>query len=205
MHVSKVLYVDIETTGLNSLSHGIIQLAALVEIDGEIVEEIDLRMRPLAKHKVDEEALATNGLTEDEIRTYPPQADQYRAFEAFIARYVNRYEKLDKFILAGYNINTFDEPFLRQLFLDNATDRKSRKYGGYFGSWFFWPKRDVQTYLAEHLVEHGLRLDNYKLATVCENFGIAIKAHDALSDIQATRALYRVLRYSISMTMPQAA
>lgn len=201
----KVLWIDLETTGLNSLSHAIIQLAALVEIDGEIVEEIDLRMRPLAKHKIDEAALAENGLSEAEIRTYPHQADQYRAFEALIARYVNRYEKLDKFILAGYNINTFDEPFLRQLFLDNAVDRKARKYGGYFGSWFFWPKRDVQTYLAEHLVEHGLRLSDYKLSTVCEHFGIAINAHDALSDIQSTRALYRVLRYSISTAMPKAA
>ena len=193
----KVLWIDLETTGLEPLRHAIIQLAAIAEIDGEIVEEVDLRMRPLAKHKIDEEALASNNLTEPEIRTYPHQADQYRAFEDFLTRYINRYEKLDKFVLAGYNINTFDEPFLRQLFLDNATDRKARKYGGYFGSWFFWPKRDAQTYLAEHIVEHGLRLPNYKLATVCEHFNIPITPHDALSDIQATRTLYNVLRYSI--------
>ena len=194
----KVLWIDLETTGLEPLRHAIIELAALAEIDGEIVEEIDLKMRPLAKHKVDSEALETIFRTEAEIRTYPHQADQYRAFEEFLTRYINRYEKLDKFILAGYNINTFDEPFLRQLFLDNAADRKARKYGGYFGSWFFWPKRDVQTYLAEHLTENGLRLPNYKLATVCEYFNIPITAHDALSDIQATRTLYSVLRFSIS-------
>jgi DNA polymerase III epsilon subunit-like protein len=32
-------------------------------------------------------------------------------------------------------------------------------------------------------------LDNYKLTTVCEFFGIEFKAHDALADIKATREL----------------
>ena len=201
---AKVLWVDLETTGTNPLRHGIIQLAALVEIDNEIIEEVDLRMRPMTKHEVDAEALEVNGVTEAQISEWPAQSDQYAAFEALLERYVNRYEKLDKFVLAGYNINAFDELFLRQMFLDNAKTREERKYGGYFGSWFFWPKRDVQTYVAEHILEHTMRLKNYKLETVCAQFGIQINAHDALSDIHATRQLYRVLRYSIS-TAAQAA
>ena len=201
---AKVLWVDLETTGTNPLRHGIIQLAALVEIDNEIVEEVDLRMRPMTKHEVDAEALEVNGVTEAQINEWPAQSDQYAAFTELLERYVNRYEKLDKFVLAGYNINAFDELFLRQMFLDNAKTREERKYGGYFGSWFFWPKRDVQTYVAEHILEHTMRLKNYKLETVCAQFGIQINAHDALSDIRATRQLYRVLRYSIS-TAAQAA
>jgi len=201
----KVLWIDLETTGTSPLNHGIIQLAALAELDGEVVEEIDLRMRPLMKHEINQEALDLNHLTEEEINQYPDQSTQYSAFEGFLSKYVNRYEKLDKFILAGYNINAFDEPFLRELFMDNAFSRKDRKYGGYFGSWFFWPKRDVQTFVAEHIVEHDMRLTNYKLETICEHFGIPIDAHDALSDIRATRTLYRVLRYSISTAAPSLA
>jgi DNA polymerase-3 subunit epsilon len=201
----KVLYVDLETTGTSPLSHGITQLAAIAEIDGEIVGEVDLKMRPLAKYSIDPEAIAATGMSEEEISAYPAQADQYATFIAFLERFVNRYEKLDKFILSGYNICSFDEPFLRQFFLDNAATRQERQYGGYFGSWFFWPKRDVQTYLAEHIAEHSLRLPNYKLETVCAHFNIPIKAHDALSDIHATRILYRVLRYSISTAMQKAA
>jgi DNA polymerase-3 subunit epsilon len=201
---AKVLYVDLETTGTSPIRHGIHQLAALAEIDGEIAEEINLKMAPLAKIDVDPEAMEATGVTEEQIRSYPHQSTQYAAFETFLSRYINRYEKLDKFILAGYNTSAFDEPFLRQFFLDNAATSRDRKYGGYFGSWFFWPKRDVQTYLAEHITEHGLRLANFQLSTVCEHFGIAISAHDALSDIRATRQLYRVLRYSISTAMPRA-
>jgi DNA polymerase-3 subunit epsilon len=175
-----------------------------VEIDGQIVEEIDLKMRPLVKYRVDAEALEVVGVSEPEIRNWPPQDKQYKRFETLLERYVNRYEKLDKFVLAGYNINSFDEPFLRELFMDNAKTRDERKYGGYFGSWFFWPKRDAQTYLADHIAENSLRLPNYKLATVCQHYGISIEAHDALSDIRATRTLYRVLRYSLS-TLAKAA
>jgi DNA polymerase III epsilon subunit-like protein len=195
---NKVLWVDLETTGTNPIRNGIVQLAALVDIDNHLEAELNLKMAPLAKAEIDPEALAVNEVTEEEIRGYPHQSDQYATFVALLSQYINRYEKLDKFILAGYNINAFDEPFLRQLFMDNAATRRDRKYGGYFGSWFFWPKRDVQVYLAEHIAEHGLRLPNFKLATVCEHFGIPIDAHDALSDIQATRTLYRVLRYSIA-------
>ncbi len=201
----KILWIDLETTGTDPLRHGIIQLAALAEIDGEVVEEIDLRMGLMAKHEINPEALEKNGIPEEEIRSYPHPSNQFIKFETFLERYINRYEKLDKFVLAGYNINAFDEPFLRQLFLDNAADRKARQYGGYFGSWFFWPKRDVQVYVAEHIAENDMRLENYKLETLCGTFNIPIKAHDALSDIHATRILYRVLRYSISTTNQLAA
>jgi DNA polymerase-3 subunit epsilon len=200
----KVLWIDLETTGTNPIRHAPTQLAALVSINGIIEDEINLHMRPLTKHEVDDEALVKTNRTEDEIRAYPHQSEQFETFKALLERYVNRYEKLDKFVLAGYNISSFDEPFLRELFMDNAATRNERKYGGYFGSYFFWPKRDVQTYLAEHIAENGLRLPNYKLETVCAYFGIPIDAHDALSDIRATRTLYRVLRYSISTAAPAA-
>ena len=195
--VSKILYLDLETTGLVEGVHGIIQLAAIVEIDGEITDEVDLRMRPMLKHEISPEALSVHGLTEDEIRNYPHADFTFKQFESLLTRYVNKYEKLDKFILAGYNVAKFDERFLRQMFIDNAATREDRQRGGYYGSWFFWPVLDVQTYLANHIAEHGLRLENYKLETVCKHFGIPIDAHDALSDIRATRNLYRVLRYSL--------
>ena len=87
---------------------------------------------------------------------------------------------------------------MRQFFTDNAKTKKEREAHGYFGSWFAWPKRDVQTYVAEHFAEHALRLENFQLGTVCAHFDIPIDAHDAFSDIQATRILYYMLRYSLT-------
>ena len=123
----KILWADVETTGTNSIRHAIIQLAALVEIDGTVVEELDMRMRPLSKHDVDPEALEKNNTTEEEINSYPAQDEQFPIFKALLERYVKRYEKLDKFVLAGYNVG-FDDDFLRAMFLDNAATRNDRKY-----------------------------------------------------------------------------
>lgn len=197
---SKVAYIDVETTGTDPTRHGIIQLAALFEIDGTIDRELNLRMCPLRTHTIDPEALTVTNTTEEQIRAYPHPADQFKVFESTLAYYINKYDKFDKFVLCGYNVANFDVQFLRQFFIDNAVTRKDRKYGNYYGSWFFWPTRDAQTYLAEHITENGLRLPNYRLGTVCEHFGIPIDAHDALSDIHATRTLYRALRYSLSAT-----
>ncbi len=195
---NKILWVDVETTGLIPGRAGIIQLAAMVEIGGKVLETIDLKMRPLVKNVCDPEALKLHGLSEPAIKLYPPNSDAFTSFEALLRKYIDKFDKLDKFILAGYNVNSFDEPFLRQFFVDNAKTEKQREAQGYFGSYFAWPKRDIQTYVAEHFAEYALRLKNYQLATVCEHFGIEINAHDALSDITATRTLYYILRYSLT-------
>ena len=194
---TKVLWLDLETTGTSPLNAAIIQLAAIFEINGKVEEELNLKMRPMLDSKVDIEALKVTGKTEEEIRKYPHPSDQFGIFEQKLAYYVNKYDKFDKFVLSGYNISAFDDDFLRQYFLSNAKTRKDRQYGGYYGSWIFWPKRDVQTYLADHITDYGLRLPNYRLETVCQHFGIPIDAHDALSDIRATRQLYQILRYSL--------
>jgi len=39
-----------------------------------------------------------------------------------------------------------------------------------------------------------IELENYKLETVCAHFGITLYAHNAISDIKATRELYYLLK-----------
>lgn len=203
--MSKILWFDCETSGLIPDKNALLQLAALIEIDGKVEEEINLFMRPLLKNTIDEEALKIGGFSEPQVRNFPPNETQFKKFLAAITKYVDRYDKSDKFILAGYNISSFDEPFLRQFFADNAVTKKDRQYGNYFGSYFAWPKRDIQTYVAEHYSELGLRLPDFKLETLCAYYSIDIQAHDALSDILATRTLYTILRYSFPMRPPKAA
>ena len=197
--MNKVLWFDCETTGLIPGTHALIQLAALVEIDNKVEEEIDLKIRPMLHNTIDPEALKISSLKEPEIKNWTPNETQFKKFLKTITKYVDRYDKNDKFILAGYNISAFDEPFLRQFFLDNAASKKDRQFGNYFGSYFAWPKRDIQTYVAEHYAELNLRLPNFKLETLCNHCNIEITAHDALSDILATRTLYTILRYTFPM------
>jgi len=185
--MSKVLWIDTETTGTDPKKNAMIQLAYIVEIGGGIIEEGDFLIKPFSGAKIEKKALDINNRAEEEILQFPDLAIVIKEFKKVLAKYVNKFNKLDKFVLAGYNVS-FDEQFLRAAF-----ERTKDKY---FGSWFFWPKREVASYVSEHIAEQTLRLLNYKLETLCEHFEIPIEAHDALNDIRATRDLYYILRYS---------
>lgn len=60
---------------------------------------------------------------------YPPMGEIYKQFVDLLSKYVDRYNKKDKFFLAGYNIASFDNSFLRAWFIQNGDK--------YFGSWFW--------------------------------------------------------------------
>lgn len=193
--MSKVFWFDVETTGLNPepvytkngdrLQSAIIQFAGLIEIDSVVEREFSWNMRPAAYHTIDPEALKVTGLTEVQIKDFPYSQDAlYKTLNVINSKYINKYDKADKFILAGYNIQAFDVRFLRQLF----TDFKDN----YFGSWYYWPCRDVAALLSD-AIESGRKFENFKLKTLCEAYGIEIEAHNPMSDIKATRALYHKL------------
>jgi len=182
--MGKVLWFDCETTGLDPYRNGIVQIAALVEIDGEVTEAINLFLRPGDSDKIDQKALDIHGYSESEVRKFPDPEISMRKFQTFLSRHVDKFDNTDKFVMAGYFIR-FDMDFLRALFV-KLGDR-------YFGSWFFNVTYDVQVQVAERILR-GFRSPNYKLITMCQEFGIEIDPHDALSDIKATRSLDRLLK-----------
>jgi DNA polymerase-3 subunit epsilon len=182
--VRKVFWFDLETTGVFDKTCAILQLAGLVEIDGQIVNEINLKARPHEGAFISDEALLVNGLDEATIMSYPSHTVMYSELVNFICKYVNKFNKKDKFVLGGYNVG-FDDGFLRELFY-RCGDK-------FYGSLFAWPKLDVQHLIAEQYAD-GLRLPDHKLSTICSHFGIPLDAHEAMGDIVATRNLYYKLR-----------
>lgn len=185
---SKVLWIDLETTGVHPDSCAILQLVALIEKDDVIEEEIEILMCPFTGAEVTQAALDINGRSETEIYTYPSPEDGMLQFLKFVDRHINKYNKEDKAVLAGYNVK-FDADFLRNYF--EYVDVKK-----YFNSYFFSPLLDIIGFVAHLIKMKGLRLPNYKLKTVCNAFDIQFDAHDALADIMATRKLYDKL-YSL--------
>lgn len=183
--MGKILWLDTETTGVNPYKHSIVQIAAIAETDGVIEGTFNHKMQPIAGAEIDLKALEVNNTTEEELRTYMLPANAYELLVAFLGDHIDKYNKADKFVVAGYNVK-FDTDVLRQWFL--AFNDK------YYGSWFFWPSIDVaQTFVEERLLG-GTMLDDYKLATVCTYMGIQFDAHDAMADIEATRTLYYKLK-----------
>ena len=185
--MKKVIYIDVETTGLDPLVHGLIQVAAIVVVDGKKIDEIEFKVDPHSYKRgaceISQEAMGINGKTVEEISTYPASNRSYTRFLRFLDKHINKYNKQDKPEVAGYNTR-FDMAFIQEWFEDNNND--------YCWSYF---KGDLDVLaLVRHLVFCGLiDTENHQLPTMCKEFKIKLDAHDALSDIKATRKLHKKL------------
>lgn len=178
--MKKALYFDVETTGLNDYKNDIIQFACIVEINGEVVEEWETKVSPIDFTSIEPKALETNGLKIGDLRSFPNPKEVHAQMNKLFGKYIAKFDKGDKFAPAGYNVK-FDVGFLQSFFKKN--DDK------YYGSWFNWKLIDPLNTLHQMDYEGKINLPDYKLSTVCTHFGIPLKAHDALSDIRATRQL----------------
>lgn len=181
--MSKLLYIDTETTGLYPNKHGLTQVAAIVVIDGEWMDSVNLPINPETYKtfipQIDDKALEIQGRTREQIALHYGSNYQFTEFISDIGAHLKEEEK---FQIVGYN-TSFDIGFMKAWFKDNDA-----KFSDYF------TYKDVDMFaLVKHLRLLGLmgNCKNDKLATVCEYFGIKIDAHDAMNDIVATRELYQ--------------
>lgn len=184
----KMIWLDTETGGVDSARHALLQIAVIIDVEGQPLAEYRWNVHPLPGTHVSKESLGITGLTVEQIKEFQPAALVKQEFEAVLSHYVDKYNKADKFIVGGY-MAQFDTDFLRQWFLAQGDK--------YYGSWFSPYYLDVAAfaYTLRALGLFGLdTLEKMKLVCVCEHFGIPIEqAHDALADIRATRSLFQHL------------
>ena len=183
--MKKAFYFDVETTGLSAWKNDIIQIAYLIEINGEIALEKNLLVKPFNMSTVDPRALKVNRTTVEQIENYPLPRQVHNEIQEDLAIFVNKFDKADKFTPIGYNVK-FDIDFLNQFFKKN-NDK-------YYGSWFNWYSVDPKELLQLLRYEGKINLPDLKLTTACAHYNIKFDAHDALADIKATRELLQILR-----------
>ncbi len=181
MKDKKLFWIDVESTGLDPIKNDIIQLGGLIEINREIVEEIDFTCQPFNYNTIQTAALEINKTTIEELKTYQTPQTAHKNLKQILEKYVDKYDKNDKFHPAGFNVG-FDTDFLRQFFFKN--------HDSYYGSLCDYHKLDVLS-LAFILDFAGyLELENYKLITVAKFFQIKYEEHNALADIKVTREVF---------------
>lgn len=186
--MKKVLYFDVETTGLDPVKNDIIQIAGIIEIDGVIQDEFEFKCQPVSfdPECISIDALETHGYNLEDLASFPYPGEIYHKLISIFSKYIDKYNKQDKFTPAGYNVR-FDMEFLKEFF---------KKQGDiYFGSWINWQMVDPLPVL--HFLSFTGKipfLQNYKLSTICDEFAVEIEAHDALSDIRATRAVINQIK-----------
>lgn len=181
--MTKLLYLDTETTGLYANKHGLTQVAAIIVIDGEEKDRINLKIntntypRPI---KFEEKALEINGETIESIASYANSDDQLRKFVDLLDFYLGTD---DTYQVVGYNVS-FDIGFIKAWFKD--WDYK-------YSEFFSYKDIDVLALVRNLQLSGVIDTENAKLGTLCDYFDIPLDAHDAMNDIEATRTLYQLL------------
>ena len=203
----KILWFDTETTGLDPNQNGIVQLAMLMDIDGELAEEAQFNIQPFGndlmlagladvannpqniswKECKDTyaDAFTPTGITFSDIAKFIQPSEAINQINSFLQKHISQYDKSDKAYIGGYNA-PFDIGFLSK-FYEKCGDK-------YLGSYINWKQLDVRHMLYMLDFDGIVKLENYKLETACKHYGIELEAHNPLSDIKATRAIFYLLR-----------
>lgn len=182
------IFLDLETTGVNPKRHSIHQIAGLVEVDGEVLEEFDIKVRPHPKAEITPEALTACNVTKEQILAYEPMEKGYRKLVKILGKYVDKYNAKEKAYLVGFNNRAFDDIFLRRWFTQNGDS--------FFGSYFWTDTLDVLVLASQYLIGRRSTMPSFKLKRVALELGIEVdksKLHDAYYDIHLTRDIYQIV------------
>jgi DNA polymerase-3 subunit epsilon len=182
----KIVFFDVETTGVDIENSAIIQIGAILDIDGEEVDNIDIKIRPHDGASVSQEALNVTGITMEDLLENPERISPKEAYRKFLnfCGFPPQVYANNRILASGYNAMGFDMPMFINL---------GRRAGDQYSyAKFHWPVIDVAAIAAGHLAKSRHTMKNFKLMTVAERLGISTdgQAHDALFDVRVTRGIY---------------
>lgn len=179
----KVLFIDTETGSVNTNKAALIQLSGIIRIDKKDVETFNFLIKPFSGAEVTQAALEVQNRSLEELETdvYESEEVVYQKLIRIFDKYIDKYNKADKFVVAGYNVK-FDVEILKAFF-----ERNNNKYlFSYLDSSMLDPLYSIRLLQIAGILPV---LENNKLETWCKHFGIELKAHDSLEDITATKEL----------------
>jgi len=105
------------------------------------------------------------GITIKRLSQMADPGETYDKFVAMLDKYVDKFDKTDKFTAIGYGTD-FDQDMLRSWFQKNDDD--------YFGSWFWYPWLCMMNMAAVELRNERSALKNFRLETVAAYLGIKV-------------------------------
>lgn len=163
-----------------------------MDINGEIKEEFDLFCNVFQDDLIDEKALKVTGQTREQIATFEDPIVVKNQLVKIFNKYINKFDKNDKFVFAGYNSRSFDFPLFYNWYAKKCKE-------GFLGSYIdFQRKFDILALIENMQVLGRLPIHKNKLADACKFYGVELEnAHDGMSDIRATRDLYYKIKEMI--------
>ncbi|WP_028856704.1 3'-5' exonuclease [Psychrilyobacter atlanticus] len=176
----KILWYDTETTGLTENS-AMFQISGVIEVDGELKEEFDIFCHPHEGADISEQALEVTGMSREELDGFQSPKKAYEELVEIFSKYIDKFDREDKFIIAGQNVK-FDIDVLNRFF--------KRNNDNYLGSFLNYKQvfDTLSVYTALEIADVVPKLENHKLETICKIMGVELSnAHNSLADIKATK------------------
>lgn len=195
-----LVFLDVETTGLDYKTCSIIQLSGIIKVAGKEEVPFDYKIRPYKNDIISEMAAEKTGLTQEVIMQYPEVGEVVKEFKALLDKTlkIEGSNRIRRAYFIGYN-SQFDMDFVRDLL---------ELGGSNFKRYFYFPDIDVMRLYALYFMCRRGSIKSFKLTDVYEAvFGEElVDAHNALADIQATKKLYEAifLRYQLNLDMSKA-
>ncbi|HEY9123027.1 MAG TPA: 3'-5' exonuclease [Bacteroidales bacterium] len=153
-----LIFLDLETTGLNIVSDRIVEITILKVFPGGKEEVKTYRVNP--EMPIDPKATAVHGITDEDVKDCP-------TFKELAQTLVNEFEGCD---FAGFNSNKFDFPMLAEEFLRANVDFDLKK------------RKFVDVQVIFHKMEQRTLSAAYKLYCNKE----LVDAHSSKADTYAT-------------------
>ena len=181
--MQKLIFLDTETTGTDRQNSGVWQIGGIIEC-GKRKEEFLFECDVFECDILDPEVEKVTGITLEKLSKMEDPGKTHDEFIALLDKYVNRYDKKDKFHFINYRVD-FDEDMLIRWFKNNDDD--------YFFSWFWHPGLCMMHAANVYLQKEREELRNFKMDTVAEYLGIKIdatKQHNALYDATIAMEIY---------------
>ena len=164
------LWIDVETTGLYADKHDVVQLACIPVINGVRQKPFNEFCQPVNWDAVEDGAIRVHGITREMMRASQSPTELLDKLIKYLKSFNTR------FVIAGYNVG-FDKKFTASFFTKHNVS-------SHFFDLFELNIHD--TYARAKEVKSQLPTENLKLETLANYYKVEIKAHDALSDIDAT-------------------
>lgn len=176
-----LFFVDLETTGFSWNYHDIIQLSGIIT-DYELNElaVFDQFSRPQGFHRWSQGAEDHHGIPFHRANKFQDQRKMLIKFMHFLKPYIIEGQTI-KFVCHAKNY--FDYKFVKETFINQDLANS-------FNKAFSKDNYESTIDLAEKF-KPATGLSNNKLNTVADHFNIELDHHEALSDANACKSIYK--------------
>lgn len=185
----KLLFFDVETTGLDPKVHGIHQLAGEIVLDGRVIRDFELKINPFKGYQTDVRAMEISKTSSLDLLKYQQEKIAFFNFKCMIEDYIVPHLN-DRFFLVGWRNPEFDNRFLQALFERNGCK-------DLFDSYFWSNSIDVKVLATQYLMDKRPIMESFSLAPVAGYLGIPVdqsKLHKASYDAYLTRKVYEIVK-----------